>query len=159
MSRVKDLKRRAKHVNGFRHTFAPQQTQRPPLQQQIDQIFAGLGKLADLLAELDLQIEFTMRQIQMKRAVPGSIITSTDGKPQYETLNLLQLYATQREAFAQFLMKERHATLEAQRIADSGGQNGTGTGAAPAPAKSGSGTGTDAATGPSVIADFSAKVN
>lgn len=90
--------------------------------------------------ELDLQVEFTMRQIRMKYEVPGSIITSPDGKPQVKVMDLLELFALQRNSFIAALKKEQDEIARAQQAA----QAGTGQVAAKAD---------DRQTGPAVPAD------
>lgn len=142
MSRVKAVKRARRH-NGF-HSIPGQAAQRPPVQQQIDMIARGLDRLTYHLSELELMIHFTMRQFARKSVIPGSIITSLDGKPQYESISLFQLFEQQRETFAQQLMEERRAFARAHAAANAtDGQLSTGD---PDPHE-----GADRPTGPALV--------
>lgn len=144
MSRVKSLKR-ARHHNGFK-SIPGQLSQRPPLQQQIDMLKAGIDRLAYHLSELELMIHFTMRQFKLQRPIPGSIITSTDGKPQYETMTIFEKFQRERVVFAQQLMEEHRALACAQ--ADAAASAGEVNSGEPDPHAA-----ADQPTGPTLVAD------
>lgn len=149
MSRAKV--RKAGKTNGHHGTFKSLGTpgQRPPLQQQMDMLLQGLENLAHHLSELDLMVEFTMRQIRLGRVIPGALV-GANGKPPMEQISLGHLYEQQRDAFAEQLLKERHEIARTLKAAqdDERARTSTDTGdvAPPQP-----GPDTDAPTGPSLI--------
>lgn len=79
--------------------------------------------MAAMLGELDLMVEFTMRQFKLTRKKSGGIIIP--GAPQAtEQISLLELYVQQREQFAATLTEERNAFARAQAIAAGQQPNG-----------------------------------
>lgn len=118
MSRVKQFKRIRKRQEQ-RERPAPskrQQIQQLPIQQQLNMLFTGIGHLADHLSEIELKVEFTMRQFKLRRPKAGGLILE-GGKPQFEETTMLEFYLSQREQFAAVLQKERHEALRAELAA------------------------------------------
>lgn len=97
----------------------------PPVQQQLDMLFAGITRLADHLSELDLKIEFAMRQIQLGRKIPGALVDA-QGRVPMEQVSLLQLYAAQRDRFAALILRERDEITRAQQAASAQGDGDPG---------------------------------
>ena len=95
----------------------------PPLDVQVRSCISAINKMAGMLGELDLMVEFTMRQFKLQRpAATGLILPGV--KPQMEQLSLMELYMQQRESFAAQLTEERNAFARAQAAAQ--GQRGNG---------------------------------
>lgn len=124
-------------------------------------MYRAVNDLANYVAEVELKIEFTMRQIRLGRVKPGAIV-GANGKMPVEQCSLLDLFEEQREVFAEQLLTERRAeqeayreTLRAEQAAGAGGDRtsqgaGTGEGAG-VEAGEGDGAHADRPTGPSLI--------
>lgn len=141
--------------------FRSMKQQHPPTQQQLDVLFKAINDLANYTADVELKVEFVLRQIRLGRVKPGAIV-GANGKMPVEQCSLLQLFEEQRDVFAEQLLAERqaereayHETLRAEQAAGASGDRtsqgaGTGEGAG-VEAGEGDGAHADRPTGPSLI--------
>lgn len=126
MSRVKAFKRvRNQQRQHESHTPPKQQMPRQslPIETQVNMLFAGIGRLAEHLSEIELMVEFTMRNIVLERKLQGGLILE-GGRAQVERLSMLQFYERNRDAFAQQLQKERDEAIRTG-LAASGSAGGS----------------------------------
>lgn len=85
----------------------------PPVQVQLDHQAAVINNLVRAVSDLELRLQFTMRQIRMGRTKPGALVDPMTGKLPVQHITLADLFDQQRDAFVQQLMREMEAEREA----------------------------------------------
>lgn len=120
MARKSPFRVAKKRTGGAQHASSPNLA---ALYVDLSKAHQAIRHLTGAVVELELMVEFTMRYFRLERKVNGGLVDAS-GQGRVEVTTLRQLFARDREKFAEALMEEaRRENTAAQHAAPGNGHS------------------------------------